>query len=191
MPPSSRILAGFRQPVVILAGGADGEGVSSNAAASRLFVAAFSGFSGTLVSGGTTSGIAGIAGEVVAAHPRIVAIGYLPQRLPPGASRDRRYAKFRTTPAKTFGAADCLHYWTDLLTAGVPPPEVKLIGWGGGRIAAIEYRIALVLGARVGIIAGTGRAADEIRNDPAWAGATNLFFLPADTTKVHAFLARS
>ncbi len=177
-------------PVVILAGGADGEGAASNAAASRLLVSAFSRFSGTLVSGGTTSGISGIAGDIAAANPGATAIGYLPRRLPAGTGRDRRYASFRTTLAGKFTAADCLRYWTDIFRAGVDPAEVRLLGWGGGRIAAIEYRIAIVMGARVGVVAGTGRAADAILADRAWSRSPNLSVLPRKAAGVRAFLAR-
>lgn len=181
--------ARFRLPVVILAGGAAGEDAASNAEASRLFTAGFSGFSGTLISGGTTSGIAGIAGEVAAACPEVTSVGYLPRKLPAGAKRDRRYARFRTTPAGKFSVAECLAYWEDLLAAGVQPAAVKLLGWGGGQIAASEYRVAVALGARVGLIAGTGRAADAIARDPFWSRAANLRFLAGNAPAVRRFLA--
>jgi hypothetical protein len=64
---------------------------------------------------------------------------------------------------------------------------VTLLGWGGGLIAAIEYRLALLLGARVGIISGSGRSADELRRDPRWAYETRLVVLPADVDAVRAF----
>jgi hypothetical protein len=180
---------GFRLPVFILAGGASGEDASSNAAASRLIVSSFSGISGTLISGGTTSGIAGVAGEVAAAHPGMVALGYLPRKLPAGVKRDRRYAGFRTTPTDEFSVAECLAYWEDLVEAGVDPAEVRLLGWGGGSIAALEYRIAGAIGARVGLVAGSGRAADALARDAAWSRAANLRFLACERRKVRAFLA--
>jgi hypothetical protein len=183
MPPC------FRRPVVILAGGADGEDAASNAAASRLFVAGFPGFSGTIISGGTTSGIAGIAGDVAAACPEVMAVGYLPGKLSPNAKRDHRYARFRTTETENFSAAECLAYWGDLLADGVQPADVKLLGWGGGRIAAAEYRIAIALGAAVGLITGTGRSADAIASDPLWAKFPNLSLLPRTARAVRGFLA--
>jgi hypothetical protein len=197
MPSSSRVKspagnagrARLRLPVFILAGGVSGEDAASNAAASRLFVTAFSGISGTLISGGTTSGIAGIAGEVAAAHPGIVALGYLPRMLPSGAKRDRRYAGFRTTRSDEFSVAECLAYWEDLVEAGVPPIAVKLLGWGGGPIAALEYRIAVALGARVGLVAGSGRAADAMARERAGSRAANLRFLARRARAVRAFLA--
>jgi hypothetical protein len=188
-PAASAGRARFHLPVYILAGGASGQDAASNAAASRLLVASFSGISGTLISGGTTSGIAGIAGEVAAAHAGIVALGYLPRTLPAGAKRDRRYAGFRTTRAEEFSVAECLAYWEDLIEAGVPPGAVKLLGWGGGPIAALEYRVAVALGARVGLVAGSGRAADAMARERACSRAANLRFLDCDARTVRAFLA--
>ena len=187
---SPSLSTGFRAPVVILAGGAEGEGRASTGLAKALLLAAFSGFSGTLISGGTTSGIAGVAGELALACPRADVIGYLPLRLR-GARRDRRYSQLRATRGTDFSAAECLRYWSDLIAAGTDPATVALIGWGGGRIAAMEYRVALLLGARVGIVAGSGRSADGLHSDPVWANASRLSVLPRDSAAVRAFVTAS
>ncbi|HUL54031.1 MAG TPA: hypothetical protein VLT83_11540 [Opitutaceae bacterium] len=185
--PSSSRAARFRAPVVILAGGIKGEDGASIEAARTLFLSALSGFAGTLISGGTTSGIAGVAGDLAMACPRAEVIGYLPRRH--GKNRpDRRYSRLCATPGKGFSAAECLRYWSDLIAAGVNPATVALLGWGGGRIAAFEYRIALMIGARVGIFAGTGRSADDLRRDPVWANAPRLRYLPWDAAAVRAFV---
>jgi hypothetical protein len=178
----------FRHPVVILAGGADGEDPESAALAKSLLLAAFAGFAGTLVSGGTTSGVAGIAGDIAVACRRAQVIGYLPRRTGT-ARRDRRYTRFRTTPGRTFTVAECLLYWSDLIAAGVDPAAVILLGWGGGRIAALEYRIALLLGARVGVVSGSGRSADALRADRRWSRLPRLVFLARNAASIRAFLA--
>ncbi len=185
--PAASMPARFRPPVVILAGGAKGEDRASSDAATALFLSALSRFAGTLISGGTTSGIAGVAGALAAACPRAKVIGYLPRR--PGRSKlDRRYARLCATPGQEFSEAECLRCWSDLIASGVDPGTVALLGWGGGRIAAFEYRLALLLGARVGIVAGTGRSADGLRRDPHWAHAPRLKFLPPDPAAVRAFV---
>ena len=56
----------LRVPIVILAGGADREGDASRARAGRVLPEAFSLFRGILISGGTQSGVAGIAGAIAA-----------------------------------------------------------------------------------------------------------------------------
>ncbi|HUJ44056.1 MAG TPA: hypothetical protein VLW52_10650 [Opitutaceae bacterium] len=177
----------FRAPVVILAGGVKGEDRASSEAAKALFLSALSGFAGTLISGGTTSGIAGVAGDLAMACPRAEVIGYLPRRFGKN-KRDRRYSRLCATPGNGFSAAECLRYWSDLIAAGVDPATVALLGWGGGRIAALEYRLALLLGARVGIVAGTGRSADDLRSDPVWATAPRLSFLPLHSAAVSVFI---
>ncbi len=178
----------FRAPVVILAGGADREGSASIEAARRLYLACFSGFTGTLVSGGTLSGVAGLAGELTAAYPQITSIGYIPERLPASARRDERYSRFRTSPTDTFTVAEPMQSWADMLLSGVDPRSVSLLGWGGGAIAAQEYRVALALGARVGLVEGSGRSAGDLLADPAWAGSPNLYRLPAVAAALRAFI---
>jgi hypothetical protein len=54
-----------------------------------------------------------------------------------------------------------LQSWADLLAAGIKPTEVLLLGFGGGPLTALEYRIALALGATVGVVMASGGAADE------------------------------
>jgi len=45
---------------------------------------------------------------------------------------------------------------------------VRLLGFNGGRISAVEYAVAAAFGARVGIVEGSGRAAAEFLADPLW-----------------------
>jgi len=67
--------------------------------------------------------------------------------------------------------------WLDLTTAGVPPSQVKIIGIGGGKISTLEYRLALALGAAVGVFPESHRAAEELLNDPRWGNHRNLVTL--------------
>jgi hypothetical protein len=59
----------------------------------------------------------------------------------------------------------------------------------GGEIAAFEYRLALALGARVGLVEGSGREADRLFQDPTWANSPNLTRLPADPQAIRSFLS--
>jgi len=191
MRPSSHPRAAqfpIRPPLILIAGGADGEGPASLESARAVLRTALAGRSATLISGGTDSGIPGLVGELAAAMPRLTAIGYLPRQLPPGARRDRRYSHFRTTPARRFSAAESLQTWADLLAAGIDPTDVTLLGWGGGQIAAREYRVALLLGARVGLVEASGRSADALLRDSWWSAQPGLRRLPADGRAIRAFL---
>ena len=47
-----------------------------------------------------------------------------------------------------------LQYWIDIVGSGIKAGSVKLLGINGGKISAIEYRIAIAFGAQVAIIKG-------------------------------------
>lgn len=83
-----------------------------------------------------------------------------------------------------------LHCWQDILAAGIKPADVQVLGFGGGEIAAFEYRLALALGATVGVASGTGGAADELLKDSLWSAmpGLRLFPLPSDAKTLRAFV---
>jgi len=127
-------------------------------------------YKGTIVSGGTRSGIADIAGKLQKDNKNIHTIGYLPHKDSDVVKnlKDKRYKQFRYTTGDDFSILESLTFWQDFLTAGGDPKSVKLIGFNGGRISACEYRIALAFGAKVGIIQNSGREADKLLTDPLW-----------------------
>ena len=173
----------FRRPVAILAGGAAPEAPADTGRVRDLLTQAFDGFAGTIVSGGTTAGIPGIAGEIAAKGA--VVVGYLPA---PASQADARYTELVKTSGADFGPREPLHYCTDLLAAGVSPADAPLIASGGGPIAAIEYRIALAFGAKVAILEPAGRAAAALCTDPDWNCDPNLLRVPADPMTVRALV---
>lgn len=160
----------FRPPVVILAGGCGGLEVEHR---DRLAVLknGLSGFRGTLVSGGTLSGVAAIPGELQEEIGNgLHTIGYLPAGAEnAGATPDGRYTELRRSAGEDFSVREPLQFWREYLSLGGDPGAVKLLGYNGGAIAACEYRIALALGARVGILHNSGREADAFLLDPFWA----------------------
>ena len=79
--------------------------------------------------------------------------------------------------------------WRDLLDAGVVPEEVLCLGFGGGPVSRIEYRIALALGATVAAMqAAHGDAAAGLIGDPLWTGTPFLFPVPLDPQTVRALV---
>jgi hypothetical protein len=90
--------------------------------------------------------------------------------------------------ANLFSPAQVLQAWKDILAAGIKPADVTLLGFAGGPISAFEYRLALALDAKVGIVMGTGGSADGILNDLLWATLPNLLPLPADPKTLRAFV---
>ncbi|MBI5683922.1 MAG: hypothetical protein HZC54_02475 [Verrucomicrobia bacterium] len=180
------------RPIVIVAGGCDAETKERIGQYRRLMLDAFRDFKGTLISGGTTTGVSGLVGDVGHAHPsQICTVGYVPQMIPSGVFVDRnkrRYREIRRSDGHGFSPLEPIQAWADIVAAGIPLSEVKLIGIDGGPIAAVEYRMALATGVRVGIISGSGGTADELLRDDDWRNAPNLFVLPDDPMTVRMFI---
>jgi hypothetical protein len=83
--------------------------------------------------------------------------------------------------------------WMDLVAAGINPSQVRLLGINGGAIAGFEYRLALALGAKVGVVEGSGREADVLLQDPDWKKEDQPGLIPLplsvlDDATVRAFV---
>jgi len=156
----------FIKPVLILSGGC--ERMSENDLAKlEVLKGKLADFKGTIVSGGTLSGISGIVGDIQESSAQVRSIGYLPGKSSKASGKmvDHRYSEHRHTGGADFSSLDLITFWEDYLAGGGDPAWVKLIGYNGGDVASSEYMIALALGAKVGLIAGSGREADASLRD--------------------------
>ena len=146
------------------------------------------GFDGKIISGGTTCGVPGVVGNAAEktkfAKDRL--IGYVPKSLPADAPRDTRYTLCETEGAE-FSPEQIITCWEALLKAGIAPSEITLIGFGGGPLSALEYRIALAFGAQVWIFDGFGGTATDIIKEDKWAKLGELFVVPDDEASRQAF----
>jgi tetratricopeptide (TPR) repeat protein len=184
----------MRAPVLYVAGGCDPSVSQEMRKYSSCVEAALEEFAGTAFSGGTTAGVPGLVGEISASLKKAgrrgyTLVGYLPGPGPKGAVADRRrYDQLHRTRGKDFTAMEPLQNWTDIIACGVRPGEVRVLGINGGAIAAFEYRLALALGATVGVLESSGRAASAVLPDAFWWPAGRLVRLPKDpmTAKVFA-----
>jgi putative GTP pyrophosphokinase len=183
----------MKTPVVIVAGGAslmDETKVSNY----REYIGELMlGFKGTIISGGTTAGIPGLVGKVKAEQEKIGPVGfdlvaYLPEILPKDAVKSLAYDHFYETDSKDFSALDILTCWADIVLSGINPANVILIGIDGGEIATMEYRIALSLGAKVCLVAYSGRAVSEFIHEKSWKDYSNLIQVPNDPLTVWALV---
>jgi len=174
-------------PVVIVAGGGDINVEQQMQDYRQLVLEAFGDFKGTIISGGTTTGVSGVVGDAGQKYgDGILTIGYVPRK--PPATIDKRYSEIRYTKDGGFSILESLQSWIDLITSGIYPPQVKLLGINGGAIAAAEYRIALALGAHVAIIKDSGREAAKLLQDNDWGTSKMLVNLPADGMTLRAFI---
>jgi hypothetical protein len=145
----------------------------------------FRDFNGTIISGGTTSGVSEIVGKVAKKNKNL-AIGYTPNLDQASVTINSIYS-IRFTKGRSFSPLEPLQYWIDLVASGIEPNQVKLLGIGGGPIAAIEYRIALAFGAIVAIVDESGGEAVKLLSDHNWIKSQNLICLPHDKETLHAF----
>jgi hypothetical protein len=81
-----------------------------------------------------------------------------------------------------------LQSWIDIIDAGFEPSEIKVLGINGGKISAIEYRLALALGAAVGVVEESGREVAMLLRDEKWVYSDKLFQLPEDVMTVSSFV---
>ncbi len=186
-------------PVVIIAGGAASIQPETLDRLREPLTAALRNFQGTVISGGTRSGLPGLIGEIAAAlrksgGRKFVLLGYHPKSLPEGAPGDKRYDRCITVGDQGFTVEQILAHWTDILASGLMPKDVRLLGIGGGSVAAVEYRTALALRARVGVLAIAKPltvppdAVDTLLADPQWNRFRNLLPLPFDAATIRAYL---
>jgi hypothetical protein len=181
---------------MILAGGARSIGAEHLKWIRPLVETAMKPFQGTVISGGTAVGVPGcvgnVASELAARNAKgFKLIGYIPHNLPNDAPPDMRY-ELKECGQNGFTPEQIIRSWRDLLVQCILPAEVLCLGFGGGPVSAVEYSVALALGAIVAIIPCTmGDAADALTKDPLWIGLPNLFPLPADLTTIRALIVPS
>jgi predicted ATPase/class 3 adenylate cyclase len=191
--PTTRTL-GLQSPVLVLAGDSATPLHRATTERSADVVSALAGFRGSVVSGGTTTGISALAGDVGAALPEVQVVGYTPAFPPDDAAFEhdlRRYRQIRRTDTTNrFGPAEPLLYWTDVLDSNIPPSQVCVLGIGGGELAAFEYRLALTLGGYVGVLRESGREGSELLAAASWSESDRLFEVPADVDGIRRFLRR-
>jgi len=129
----------------------------------------------TMISGGTKQGVSAIVGRTAEQRRDVTAVGYLPSNLPASVTADdERYVSLRRTRGKRFSVDEPITYWADILASGLEATDVSLLALGGGPLSAIEYRLALVFGAAVGVVR-PNREASELLADNLWQTSRNLY----------------
>jgi hypothetical protein len=176
-------------PVVIVAGGCSREVEQTVAEYGPLLNRAFHGFRGTVFSGGTTAGVAKLVGDIPASCPSTMRkVACTPRTIPVWEDKHDGYDALYPADTDTYSPLLPVQVWVDILSAGIAPEQVRVLGVNGGRLARIEFRLALAMGAKVGVIEGSGRASDDILVDPDWNESPGLLGLPCDPETVRLFV---
>ncbi|MFX1593959.1 MAG: hypothetical protein ACFFCL_14805, partial [Promethearchaeota archaeon] len=146
-------------------------------------------FKGTIISGSTVAGVCDLVGDIQKAYPKsIKTVGYIPKNFPRDIKVDRRYLKIHQTDGNDFSFLEALHYWTDIILNNLDISKIKLLGIGGGKISAFEYRLALLFGAYVGILEKTAGSGLKLLQEPVWQ-CENLTIVENNSEKLKTFLS--
>ncbi len=182
----------LKTPVVIVAGSASRMDYDKTDEYSDYIRELMIDFKGTIITGGTTAGIPGLVGrisnELKSKRPvQFDMVTYHPMNIA-DPDKSSGYDSVCETVSNEFSSLEILNCWADLVLDGINPADVILLGIEGGNIAALEYRIALALGAKVGLLEFSGGAATEILQDKEWKNHDNLLALPHDPLTVWALI---
>jgi ppGpp synthetase/RelA/SpoT-type nucleotidyltranferase len=191
----SHIKFRYKSPVQVIAGGTTGLLPAALSGYKKLLLNALSGYSGSLISGGTKSGICGVIGSVVGRLRKEKSIqcdlvGYLPGLIPANVTRDDRNYELVTTDGMDYSPLEPLQYWIDIIGSGICPAHVRVLGINGGDLSGFEFRLALALGATVGIVDSSGRAASALLQDQDWMDHPRLLVLSRDPKTLWAFMTQ-
>ena len=171
-------------PVLIIAGGSNKAYEKRILIYKALLDEALKNYSGIVFSGGTDDGVGRLAGDL--SSDQIQKIAYFPKSNPDNIQKHDGYVIVETDGIG-FSPLEPIQTWIDIIASGKKPAEVKLLGINGGKIASIEFRMALAFGADVGIISDSGRAAQALLDDPDWIGHPRLHQLPNAPIAVRKF----
>ncbi len=146
-------------------------------------------FNGTVISGGTAAGIPGITGKIAellrkSDDKSFTLLGYLPKT----KKTDDCYDDFVLTDNDKYSVLEAIKYWADIVLSDISPAQIMVLGIHGGKISSAEFRLALILGARVCLVSKLGGSAQTVANDPAWNKMPNLVNVPNDPYTVWALV---
>jgi tetratricopeptide (TPR) repeat protein len=146
-------------------------------------------YKGMIISGSTVAGVCDLVGDIQKSYPNsIKTIGYIPKDLPSHVKIDIRYSNIHQTIGTDFSFLEALQYWTDIVLNEITISDIKLLGIGGGKISAFEYRLALIFGAYVGILEKIVGSGLKLLQDPSWQNE-NLINVENNYENIKNFLS--
>jgi len=147
-------------------------------------------YKGMIISGSTVAGVCDLVGDIQKSYLNsIKTIGYIPKNLPSHVKIDVRYSNIHQTNGTGFSFLEALQYWTDIVLNEINISNIKLLGIGGGKISAFEYRLALIFGACVGILEKIAGSGLKLLQDPSWQNE-NLAKVENNSGTIKSFLSQ-
>ena len=143
-------------PVLIVAGAAESISTDMLKKIRPLINDALEHFRGTVIVGGTAVGVPGCVGEIakklaIKDKKNFKLIGYVNEKDNSAIHHQGHYAKIISVSDK-FSPAQLMRYWQDIIGTGARGKDILLLGFGGGKLSALEYRMAVAFGASVGVV---------------------------------------
>jgi hypothetical protein len=150
-------------------------------------------FEGSVICGGTNTGLPGIVGTLTAKLRQLDTLnyellGYMPANLPQNVKRGTGYDGYITSGTSTFSFLDAFKYWVDILLCDITVDKILVFGINGKTISELEYSFALSLGINIALIDKSGGAVDNIIQNPLWNQESNLLILPPDPDTIWALV---
>jgi hypothetical protein len=143
---------------------------------------ALDGYGGVVLSGGTSVGLPGLIGET-ARELDLHSVGYAPT----GRGDPDLYPTLYETPgASDFSEREAISMWCDILDAGIPIQDVRVIACPGGPITRAEILLARALGAPVAWLDPSADA-ELTLDDSLPFGSDGVLELPRDAMTLRAF----
>ena len=159
----------------------------------KAFENSFSLFKGTVISGGTITGIPGCVGEAVKSvrdrsDCRIDSIGFLPSNID-DTKISKGYDKVIRTFGSDFSFLEVLEYWKYIEKHKYCLENIRIIGYKGGKISNLEYRLVLALGVITGVFKAPSDKTQCYTKDTFIKNHENFVDLPFDVSTLTVFLS--
>jgi ppGpp synthetase/RelA/SpoT-type nucleotidyltranferase len=201
-PDSKKSLEKYRHPglnftnVLVIAGKSGSMEQKQHEKYENYIKEALRDFEGTVICGGTNTGLPGIVGTLTAKLRKTdlasyTLLGYMPEKLPDNVTRGSGYDRYITSATNDFSFLDAFKYWVDILFSEIPFDKILVLGINGKTISELEYSFALSMGINLALVDKSGGAADNIIQNPLWKEEPGLLLLPPDPDTIWALVTQN
>ncbi len=155
----------------------------------------FSQFKGTVIGGGTITGIPGCVGNALIRvrenkECEIDSIGFIPANIDE-IYIHKGYDTVIRTSGTDFSFLEVLEYWKNVAKQKYCPENIRILGFRGGKISNLEYRLGLSLGVSTGVYKANSSKTQCYIRDTFIENHENFVDLPLDVSTITVFLSNN